>query len=38
VDEKEEVYFDESWVEPSFTFQKCWHKSDDMKGLITGSS
>jgi len=30
VDEKEEFYLDESWVETSFTFQKFWHKSDDM--------
>jgi len=37
-DEKEEFYLDESWVDTSFTFQKCWHKSYDMKGIITGSS
>jgi hypothetical protein len=28
VDEKEEFYLDESWLETSFAFQKCWHNSD----------
>jgi hypothetical protein len=37
-DEKENFYLEESWVDTSFTYQKCWQLRDNVKGIITGSS
>jgi hypothetical protein len=37
-DGKEIFYLDKSWIDTNLTFQKCWQKKDNLKGIITGSA
>jgi len=34
---KTEFYWDEFQIDLNLTFQKCWQKNNDVKGIIMGS-
>lgn len=35
---REVFYLDESWVDSNLTFEKCWQKKNDVKGLVKGNA
>jgi hypothetical protein len=37
VEGRQTFYLDESWIDTYLTFQKCWQKNNDVKGIIAGS-